>query len=160
MRLVRAALLSSLVLAFTVTGSALADEPTIDRFVTVSDQVLGPCPDGSVIDAHLTFDITRWIFPDRLQFVIHGDHTYTKRTTGQTFRSFADYHTVVYLDPDSDTGTSGAQDSGSLAKGIVVGDGLFSNQSGRLIYNADGDIVGQVGVDDQQSFDLCAWTPA
>ena len=148
-----------MMLVFSMTGSVVATEPIIDHFVTVSDEVFGPCPDGALIDAHLTFDITRWRFDDRLQFVIHGDHTFTKRTTGETFRSFADYHTVVYLDPDSDTGSSGAEDSGSFSKGIVVGGGLLSNQAGHIIYNPDGDIVGQVGVDDQHGFDLCAWMP-
>jgi hypothetical protein len=159
MRAVRAALLSSLVLVFTVTGAALADQPVMDRFITVSDQVLGPCPDGSVINAHLTFDIRRWIFPDRQQFVIHIDHSYTKSTTGESFRSFGDYLSVVYLDPNSETGSSGASESGSLAKNFVVGEGLLSNQSGRVIYDADGDIVARVGVDDLQGFDLCAWEP-
>lgn len=160
MRAVRAALLGSLVLVFSVAGSAMAGQPVMDRFVTVSDQVLGPCPDGSVINAHLTFDISRWIFPDRQQFVIHVDHTYTKSTTGESFRSFHDYFSVVYLDPDAEFGTSGASESGSLAKNVVVGDGLLSNQSGRVIYNANGDIVARVGVDELHGFDLCAWEPA
>ena len=157
MPVVARSLIVAIVLLASAVAPTTASEPIRDRWVATYDQVWGPCPDRSVVYAHLSYDITRWIFPDHYQSVVHQDATFTHSGTGLSIHSFNDYRAVYYLDPTTEFGTSGAVDAGSFAKIVQPGAGLVSNSSGRLIYSASGDIVGVVGVENQHGFDACAW---
>jgi hypothetical protein len=152
------ALVAAIMAVAVVVPLATASEPIRREFVTIEDQIWGPCPDGSVVYAHLTWDISQTRFPDRIQSVIRVDHTFTNSATGLSIRSFANYFAVLYLDPASETGSSGAFEAGSFGKLVLPGAGLVSNTAGRLTYNADGDIIRWVGVQNGHSFDLCTFT--
>jgi hypothetical protein len=157
MKLAVRALLAAVIALATIVPLAAAAEPVTNHYVGVSDEVWGPCPNGSVVYAHLSWDITQVRYPDRIQFVIREDATFTNSANGLSIRSFSSHFSVVYLDSSTDTGISGGFTVGS-AKSLFVGAaaGLVYNAAGRLIYNADDTLIGEVGVQRGQSIDLCA----
>jgi hypothetical protein len=155
-RLLRVAISAALVLA-AVASPVSAAGPTIQRYTSVYDAVYGPCPDGSPIDVHITYNVTRWFFPDRQLSTVQESGSYTKRSTGQIYNQSAHFFETLYLDPTSDTGSSGAFLSGLFAHAAPEGSGLLTIQAGHWIANADGDYTSEVGVNVLHGFDLCAW---
>lgn len=152
-------LIGSLIgVVFTVAlaaGPVAAAAPDRAVFIQVTDQEFGTCPDGSVINAHFEFRTIRWFFPDRVEFQVNTDQRFTDSVTGLYLQAHGAYHSVLYFDPTSDSGISGAADSGDFGQLVIPGSGVVYHIAGRIVYNANFDPVIQTGVDSGAGVDLC-----